>query len=310
MRAMLGVLMVLAVTPAAKADDCRMERQASLPLTFSGFLPTVPVLFNGRQIDMGLDIGAQTMMVTPDTAEQLNLPRDPRHSTRAIGTNNTTMVSNVLVERIDFAGETHVQVSVPVLSLAMPVPHSASPTPAPSVAGLIGADMLSDFDIDFDVPDRTITFYRMGDCAKLTPPWNGPYTAVPITVTRTRRLALPIELDGQSITAIFDTGASGARLALSSASRLGLTPDMLAQDPQESSTGVGGRTTKVPYHRFGQIKIGAETFRGPRIQVVDFPATEADMLIGEDYMHARRFWISYQTQVLFIQPRKTPPTVQ
>jgi predicted aspartyl protease len=282
-----------------------MERQASMPLTFSGFVPTVPVLINGRQIYMGLDTGAQAMVVSPDTAERLNLPRDPSLSTQVIGSNGTSAVGNVIIKKVEFAGESHEQVSVAAISLAMP--FSDSP---PKLAGLIGGDMLSRFDIDFDVPGRTLTFYRVTDCAKIIPPWNGPYTIVPMSVTGSRRLAVPVELDGHLLTAIFDTGAIGLFLAKSSAYRLGITADMLARDPSVAGTGVGNHMEKVPYHQFGQIKIGAETFRNPRAQIADFPANEAEMLIGESYMRARRFWISYRTQVLLVQSQGISRTPQ
>jgi hypothetical protein len=35
---------------------------------------------------------------------------------------------------------------------------------------------------------------------------------------------------------------------------------------------------------------------------LDFPLGEADLLIGADYMRSRRFWLSYATLTLFIQP--------
>ena len=35
---------------------------------------------------------------------------------------------------------------------------------------------------------------------------------------------------------------------------------------------------------------------------VPISGIQADMLIGEDYMQTRRFWLSYATAVLFIQP--------
>jgi hypothetical protein len=41
----------------------------------------------------------------------------------------------------------------------------------------------------------------------------------------------------------------------------------------------------------------------------DFPLTESDMLIGEDYMHARRFWLSYATKMLFVQPLRRVPSI-
>lgn len=57
----------------------------------------------------------------------------------------------------------------------------------------------------------------------------------------------------------------------------------------------------APLHTFDAFRIGHEQFNHPRMGVVDFPAAEADMLLGEDYMHLRRFWLSYSTHKLYIQ---------
>jgi hypothetical protein len=112
---------------------------------------------------------------------------------------------------------------------------------------------------------------------------------------------IPIELDGNALKAIFDTGASGMLLAQSSGLRVGVTAEMVAQDSWGGAFGTGGADRNVPSYRFDRIKVGNETMHGLRVGIMDFPTSEADMLIGEDYMHAHRFWLSYATQTLFIQ---------
>jgi predicted aspartyl protease len=146
-----------------------------------------------------------------------------------------------------------------------------------------------------------MTLYRVEDCSRVAPPWRHPYVTVPLTVTRSGRLTIPIEVDGHPLSAIFDTGASGMLLALSSENRVGVTSEMLAQEPPGGAFLFEGTGSKVPSHRFDRVKVGDEIFRGLRIGFADLPAGEAEMLLGEDYMRPRRFWLSYATQTLFIQ---------
>lgn len=296
----LTVLQLLWSYGHARAE-CRVERQAVLPVTFNGFMPMVAAVINGQTVAIGIDTGSQGTIVTPETVKYLNLPGDPSHFTTAFGTGGRTWVNNAVLEKLEFGGVAYARKSVPVIALGQPLADPGRAQANVVMAGLVGADLLSRYDLDFNVPDRTITLYRVSDCTRVSPPWEGSYVAVPVSVTRSGRLVIPIEIDGFSLKAIFDTGASGMLLALSSGSRVGVTAEMLAQDSWGGAFGNGGRDRNVPSYRFDRVKVGNEVIHGLRIGVMDFPASEADMLIGEDYMRAHRFWLSYATQTLFIQ---------
>jgi len=45
-------------------------------------------------------------------------------------------------------------------------------------AGLIGTNMLSEFEFELDIPRRTLALYRAADCTPTRPPWEGPYQTV------------------------------------------------------------------------------------------------------------------------------------
>jgi hypothetical protein len=47
--------------------------------------------------------------------------------------------------------------------------------------------------------------------------------------------------------------------------------------------------------------IAQEVYRSLPIGIIDFPPNDADMLVGENYMNAHRFWLSYSTGTIFIQ---------
>ena len=279
---------------AAFADACRIEKQATLPITFNRFVPTVPVTINGRTINMGIDTGSEKTFVTPQTAMQLGLPRDTAPSTMAIGAGSETLVHKVILDDLEFAGSSYREKSVSVISM------QSKGSEAP-VAGLIGADILSNYDIDFDVPGHTLTLYKVSGCSKISPPWHGAFVEVPVSLTSTRRFVMPIVINQHKITAIFDTGSNGMRLTRKAALQTGLTEAMLAADPQHDGYGIGDHVYQISTHRFESVVIARETFHNPRIDVADITIHDADMLVGENYMHARRFWLSYATGVILIQ---------
>jgi len=76
---------------AAKAETCKVEKVATLPLTYSNGLAAVTARIDGVEVQMGVDTGSQTL-VTPQTAARFGLSRDLSRKTRAIGTTAITTV--------------------------------------------------------------------------------------------------------------------------------------------------------------------------------------------------------------------------
>jgi len=98
-----------------------------------------------------------------------------------------------------------------VAVLALPKPPSnplMKDRPAP-LAGLIGADILSDYDVDFNFPNRTLALYSVQGCRDIKPEGYKNFTELAARVTPQRRFTLPVQLDGKKIQGLFDTGANG-----------------------------------------------------------------------------------------------------
>lgn len=293
------ILIYLFVFPAY-ADDCVVTPQAKLVLTYNGFVPTASATINDHVIEMGIDTGAQRSVITPELANRLNLPHDLNHHTQVYGTSGHQTVPNAFVDNLAFAGISYPHISLPTVSLKLAnIGNTASPDE--KMEGLIGSDILSHYDLEFDFPAKRLTLYRVSHCESVIPPWSKPYMTMPMIVTPSHRPTIQIELDGNLATAIFDTGASGERLDPSATSRVGLTNDIIANDPIHAGAGVGGDPYKVPSHKFSRIKIGTETYKDIPMDIVSLGSNEADSLLGEDYIHSRKFWLSYATQTLYVQ---------
>jgi predicted aspartyl protease len=277
--------------------ECMVERQAVLPIGFDGFMPTIEAVINGQSVALGIDTGAEGMVLFPEAVKALALPRDSGHFATAIGRGSRTLVSNAIIDELEFAGRSYRQKSVPVIAFERP----ASGAVDHAMVGLIGADLLSSYDVEFDIPARRLTLYHVADCAQVMPNWAGAYMTVAAKLTGAHRLVIPIEIDGVSVKGLFDTGASASVLALASGRRFGVTAGDSAYPPPGGAFAINAAPGTVPIHQFDRIRIGEETFGGMRVEVMDFPVIEADLLIGEDYMRGRRFWLSYATETLFIQ---------
>jgi predicted aspartyl protease len=291
----LAAILTLLATPAFA--DCQMQQVTSVPL-LAGKHPTIEVAINGTPLPMAVDTGAQGSAVTPETVAALRLPRDPHRRTRAGSLGGQDITQNVLVETLDVPSLGFVDHSIAVLPLdAMPGGNAP--------AGLIGSDLLSGFEIELDIPAQKLSFYRATGCDSVRPPWAGRYETVVAKLSMHHDFLLPIELNGHVLTAMFDTGSTGETVSRSAAKSVGVSDAELGNDESATGTSAGSHGYAIRRHRFDSLRIGREIFRNVRLDVADFNQPGVDVLIGDDYMHRRRFFLSYSTATLFIQVVRT-----
>ncbi|HZV20649.1 MAG TPA: aspartyl protease family protein, partial [Hyphomicrobiales bacterium] len=248
---------------------------------------------------MGLDTGAQTV-VTPDVAARLHLPRDWRRKTRALGTTAVFIANNAIIRDLEFSGAHYEWKSVAAVSLIDKIPFGSF-TMKFDLGGLLGADILSNYDLEFDFFERTLTLYSVRGCVAMTPPWTGDFTATPFQVTPQRRIVLPVEVDGKKLTAIFDTGAYETFLSPAAAAKLGLSGKELKTEQSKTVIGVGNISANLPTHQFGSLSAGGLTLSNRRFGILKVALIEGDILLGQDFMTPHRFWASYATRTLFVQ---------
>jgi predicted aspartyl protease len=169
--------------------------------------------------------------------------------------------------------------------------------------GILGMDFLHYFDIDMDLAAGTLTLWRLAGCKDLHPEWKGDYDAIPLKHTPSQSVTIPIFVDNAFFDVMFDTGAPAAWLTHDAAARAGATDAMLAKDPEAEAGGIGGRVPSV-LHRFQLLLVGSGQFPNATI-VVEREATRsfyADGMVGWRFLNARKIWISYATDTLFVQP--------
>jgi hypothetical protein len=86
--------------------------------------------------------------------------------------------------------------------------------------------------------------------------------------------------------------------------RLGLQPTGLKDDPAEQASGLGPRMITMHLHRFRSLQLGGQAIASPVIWVAPVALRPVvDMLLGADWLTARRIWISFATHQLFVSGR-------
>jgi predicted aspartyl protease len=284
----------------APARDCRLAPVAHAALEPARGVWTVPVTINGSSLRLILDTGAERTLLTEAAVARLGLPRDPRHETRTVAIGGLSTAADARVSSFALGGAYLAVPGVSVGQFALPTGTGLE------LDGLLGADVLSAFDVDLDTRDDSLTLYRARDCPQAGPPWPEAYLSLGRIDRQRDRLLVPIMLDGASGTATMDTGAQRTVVSEHLAERAGATPAELAQDPQITAHGASAESLAVRIHRFRLLRIGPSSIADPVLPVLPIPPPLGDGLVGDDFLAGRRLWLSYASLLVFVTPLAAP----
>jgi hypothetical protein len=221
---------------------------ADLPvaLTQNGLEVTARV--NRVATQFVLDTGAERTTLTTGTITSLLLARSKLTVSQLIGVGGA--VSNADVFADLQLGTADFQQRFAVADV-------------PSIGGLIGGDLLSNYDVEIAVPDHRVRLWRGSSCGVNDLPWSGPRATLPVHVTWGDRLVLGISLDGTPVEALLDSGSSISLLQTEAARRIGV--GTISGDPAVLVHGIDGGSISVRIHRFRLMSIGQDQITAPRI---------------------------------------------
>ncbi len=249
---------------------------------------------NGVTVDFVLDTGAERTVVALQPADTLGIARDEWISTdiqgaggrdrRRLGRPRTLSLGGIALRRHTVAQDHSVVIG--------PVPDVVA---GHKVAGLLGQDYLSLFDLDLDAASGILKLYDVAGCSGAFPPWPGPIVALAAGRPVRNILVLPVRVAGQSLTAELDTGASHSVIIAPGMLRLGLTP---GGPDTVRGFGKGGLAARLqPF----LLQVGALPAAETKLVVAPIHALRSvDMLLGADWAMARRLWISWATNQVFV----------
>jgi predicted aspartyl protease len=293
----LAILALLA--PRLACAECIVNRAALLPITLWQGKLFVPVSVNGTVESFFIDTGAATTTLSQATAAALNIPRDFDHTQDTFGVGG--LESHLYIGQVESLslGDIRIQnESLAVAAFAQRMADGFTP-----VGGLIGADILSRFDVDLDIPNRRLGLWRVTGCTEVKPDWPGEAYSVPMQVTASRHVTVPVRIDGSTMDLLLDTGSPDLVLSTRAAARAGATPDVLEEGRQLQGMGVNDRTFHAWLHIFQRLEIGRQVFGDVRAVIVSNGRYEniGDGLFGVEFLKRGRVWLSYSTGSFFAE---------
>lgn len=288
----------------AAGGACSVRLRAELPVTIArGNRIVVPAHINDQPVRLDVDTGSQATIITRAAADRLGLAPDPERVVQIHGVGGIIEQRNALFSSFevgtirgrewDYTGNR----SLPALPIHWPE-VDGQPTD-----GLLGTDMLSNFDVEFDLPGRAMRVYEVSGCRGAFVPWPAGYATIPVTGTVRRQLRVPVQVNGVAIQAVLESGAGLTTLSLDGAKAAGVDESALVPISGDRTPGVDQNRVRLFRGHFRTLAIGPETARDVNLLVGAYDLKDGNqMLLGADWLRRRRVWASYATWQLFVQP--------
>jgi predicted aspartyl protease len=265
---------------------CRLKAVADVPVSLARGNIQVPGAINRSHALFVIDTGAERTVLSTTAVKNYLLAHSQRSITHLTGLGG--MVSDADVYADLQLGAANFQ-------------QRLAEAEIPQIAGLLGADMLSDYDVEFDLADGRFRLWPAPGCNAADIPWSGPRSTIAIHVTGGGELRVPVTINGIHLAAILDSGSTVTLMTTDAALRLGVAQAELAYDPQVLVRGIGAGSIAVRLHRFDSINVGGDRIAPMQIGVGEVQFRTLDLILGLDYLRQHKIWVSYRTSEIFVQ---------
>ena len=289
--AVLAALGLLAL-PLLAGAACRVE-SLDMPIKMVGSRAVATVGINGASVPLTVDSGAFYSFLTEAAAAQLKLSLRSAHGLRVAGITGRVETYLTTVDKLHLLKGEIARVEFVV----------GGNEPGAGTMGLMGRNMLSFTDTEYDLANGMIRFLLPDDgCAKSNMAyWAGSSAVTEVDLltrfgARTPAIRARVKLNGVELTALLDTGAT-TLVSARAARRAGVSEADMTPSGTVYGAGRGmARAWTAPFETF---QLGGETIRNNLLRVAEFDLDEADMLLGIDFFLSHRLYVSKSQSKLF-----------
>ncbi|HUJ46738.1 MAG TPA: retroviral-like aspartic protease family protein [Rhizomicrobium sp.] len=299
---------ILFVAEAAHADDCTLKRLASLPM--SAEHPNDVVVdgkIGDRTVHFLVDTGGVYTEIKSDIVDALHLKTYPLENgmelfhIQGAGGTRYTVADDVHIGDLKIG-------RVPMLLLNMQMPDG--------IDGILAPDVLARFDLDLDFGARTLNLIAPDHCPGKVVYWAQAYAVTDFS-TEGAHIEVPVTVDGRSLAAIVDTGATLTSIDdVTAGNEFGVHEDSPgAELPPHPDGPLQFR------YRFKSLTMGGVTVANPAIAVFHNSGQDAyhneygwisandpvygdhmkrEMLLGADLLGKLHIFICYKEKKLYI----------
>ena len=324
--ATFAIDLALASVAAAAASDCKMIQVADWPVRTGRGVPLVEGTVNGQKIGVLLDTGAESMILR-SAADRLGLTRRQARGARVFGIGGETYVEVTVIDEFKVGEITRKNLRLPV---------AGERDFGNRIDAIVGEDFFEQLDVEFDLPHNAVRLFQPKDCEGVMLAYWATQGASEIEMEpfydAGPRIVLTVQINGQPMRALLDSGSSISVLDKSTAERLGITPDSPGVVAAGKGGGLGGKSVDFWIAPLQSFTIGGETIRDTVIRFADLwkDATRTPtgsrlpqkvgltsaLLLGADFLRAHRVLVAHSQRKLYFtyeggpvfQPKGPPET--
>ena len=304
-----AAIAIWGIGAAPALADCKMVQVAELALDPQWYGAVADGQINGQPIKAMIDTGSSLSVISRAEAAKLGLAFRPINGISLYGvggqrqayrtTVQSLQVGQLFAKNIDLIGSDRLT--------------------DPRIAMILGNDILSQFDVEFDLPDHVMRLFKPEGCSPdQLVYWNKPYSLAPLLGTNrdSPSVRTSVSLNGQRIAAELDSGAGASVVDITVANRVGVVIDSAVST--EAAHGMGDAPRPVSIGLFKSFALGDEQIGNVKIQLInlvgDLQLTDQDtdtriarsvtgdtepmMLIGDDFLRTHRVLIANREHVM------------
>ena len=293
-------------TPAAAASRCKLVEVAEWPVLSKSGSPIVEGSVNGRRVTIVLDSGGLTMVLR-SAADRLGLTRRVAAQYRLFGVGGESYVESTIVDEFKIGSLVRKNWEVMV----------AGDSPASNAVDvMLGDDVLDKVDVEFDLPHDRVRLFQPSDCEGVALAYWASQGAGQVDLGPGPRITVPVQVNGQPLQALLDSGAATSVLDKAAAARLGIRPDSPGVAFSGKGGGLGPKAVDYWVAPLRSFAIGNEAISDTVIRFADLwkdatyasrngsrvPEWLADtsaMLLGADFLRAHRVLVAQSQRKMY-----------
>jgi predicted aspartyl protease len=304
------ICLAIACIAAGAESACKMLQVVELPVRVVKNKLIVDGAVNGQKIGVILDTGTTTTLMLRQATDRLGLERREARGYRIFGTGGETRVESVLIDDFRLG-----QASRKGWRMLVAGEHDFGD----GVAVLLGEDFFDQVDVEFDLAHNAVRLFQPKNCDGVSLAYwtTEELREVPIEAIydSSPQILLTVQINGQPVKAMLDSGAGGSILSTGDAARLGVTPETPGVVAVQSGYGLGPKQFNLWIGLFDSLVIGNETISHPYIPFGDLykaatytstgshvaksVSEEHPMLLGADFLRAHRVLVSHSQRKMY-----------
>ena len=308
---LIAIVLGSASSAVAGASRCTIALVEEWPIRLLHNHLIVDGAVNGRKVGIMLDTGATLSLILRATAARLDLPRRDAPGYRMFGIGGETRVEVASIDEFRIG-----QATLKDFKLLVAGENDF----ADGVDALLGEDFLHEFDVEFDLAHSTVRLFRPKDCDRVSLAYWSPDAAGEVEIESATdaghpEIMLTVQINGRTVRAKLDSGASSSVLTKHDAAAAGVTPETQGVVAVGKSGGLGKNAVDTWIGPFESFAIGNEIVRNTTISFADLykdvkytqtgsqvrksVAPLQPMLLGADFLRAHRVFVAHSQRKLY-----------